>query len=111
MVYRNNRNSESIDVIFQRFEKYMTPDLFVFDIGCAAGSNLDFILQRGFKNLAGLDINPSIKIVMRAAYPELYKQAKLYIGPIDKVIPQIKSNFYDICHHDGICKIYPSETK
>jgi 2-polyprenyl-3-methyl-5-hydroxy-6-metoxy-1,4-benzoquinol methylase len=57
------------------FQRYITPDSHIMDIGCAHGNFLKTLLRLGYTNLFGLDIKEDL-------YPELRDRITFFTGSI-----------------------------
>ncbi|HON57594.1 MAG TPA: methyltransferase domain-containing protein [bacterium] len=67
------------------------------EIGCNAGRNLNYLYNKGFKNLAGIEINEiAINQTLKTNFPDLYNSAKFYIGNAATEITKIPDNSFDV---------------
>lgn len=73
------------------------------DIGCNAGRNLNYLFKKGFRDLAGIDINPvSINEVMKKEFPDLFNMGTFYVGNAAHVIKNITDERYDVVFSNGV---------
>jgi len=72
-------------------------DTSFIEIGYNAGRNLNYLLEKGFKKLAGIEINEiAINQTLKQNFSELYKTAKFYIGNAAVEIKKIPDNSFDV---------------
>lgn len=67
----------------------------ILEIGCNVGRNLNFLLNAGYKNLAGVEINEGATTLMKKVYPETAEQTKIYNNSIEDEIKNFEDNAFD----------------
>lgn len=76
--------------------KPLVPATRILEIGCNVGRNLNGLLQAGYEDLTGMDINQNVHKHMKEHYPEVY-QKSFYFGPLEFFLtldpPPFKSLF------------------
>jgi SAM-dependent methyltransferase len=71
------------------WQPYVTPEMRILEVGCNAGANLHGLRERGYRNLAGVEINPAAIAALRHSFPEL-ADAEITEGALEQVLPQIE---------------------
>lgn len=77
-------------------EAHVPPPASVLEVGCNVGRNLEALRQRGFRPLAGLEINRRAVRVLRRTYRELAADACITTGPAEDTIRLIPSLGFDV---------------
>jgi SAM-dependent methyltransferase len=67
----------------------------ILEVGCNVGRNLNHLNKMGFKNLAGIEINPHAVERLRQSYPNL-KDVPVHVGTAESVLPGIGDNEFDV---------------
>lgn len=66
------------------------------EIGCNAGRNLNYLYEKGFRNLAGIEINDTaVNVTLKKYFPDLYAFGKFYVGNAAEEIRKIPDNSFD----------------
>jgi SAM-dependent methyltransferase len=76
--------------------KYAAPDDKILEIGCNAGSNLNGLYQKGYRNLNGVKINNNALEQMKVSFPNLYQNTELFYGDAAQVIRKFKPKSIDL---------------
>ena len=63
-------------------------DASILEIGCNSGRNLMYLWKAGYRNLAGIEINPDAVDLMRQKLP--YLDANVMVGPAEELLWGIK---------------------
>ncbi len=81
------------------------------EIGCNAGRNLKYLYDKGYKNLAGIEINaPAVEKVLKSNFPDMYASSKFYVGNAAEQIKKIPSNSYDVVFSNAVLvHIHPKD--
>ena len=97
--------------MFKELLEVLDKQAFLIEIGCNAGRNLNYLLEQGYKNLAGIEINPfAVHDVMKEYFPELYRIGIFYTGSANTEIKKIEDGKYDVVFaHSVLIHIEPSE--
>lgn len=67
----------------------------VLEVGCSSGRHLAHLLDNGFENLTGVDINDESFEVMAEYFPELAETGAFYTGPLEEVVPEFGDGEFD----------------
>lgn len=106
--YLNEDNSTY--VLLEDLLKVLDSDASFLEIGCNAGRNLNYLLQKGYKDLAGIEINEvSVKETLKEHFPELYNQGKFYIGNAANEIKKIDDERYQVVFSIAVLEHIPPE--
>ncbi len=68
----------------------------ILEIGCNVGRNLNYLLERGFMNLYGIEINKNSALQMKKFYPQLYKSATIILDSTENAIFNFKDNYFTL---------------
>jgi SAM-dependent methyltransferase len=68
----------------------------ILEIGCNVGRNLAHLHSAGFRNLAGVEINPRAIELLRREFPELAADADLYIGAAEEQLPRFDDRSFTV---------------
>lgn len=80
----------------------------ILEIGSSCGRSLNFLYNRGYKQLEGIEISRSAVELMRKEFPNL-SDIKVTVGDASKAIKDFQSNIYDIVFcHSVLANIPPS---
>ncbi len=90
--YGPDDTSESIRGILDQF---VDRDASVLELGCSSGRHLAHLLDHGFENLAGIEVNGDAFDVMEETYPELAEQGTFYHAAIEDVVDDFEDGQFD----------------
>jgi SAM-dependent methyltransferase len=79
----------------------------ILEIGCNVGRNLNYLYNKGFKNLYGIEINPYALKIGRVHYPQLYNNCKLKQGEAQNLIKQFKDGELDLIYSMAVLQHIP----
>lgn len=97
--------------VLQYAGPWIERDAAIIEIGCNAGSKLNQVLQAGYANLAGLEINPACFDVLREVFPELGERAELHAGPAEQVLPTLAERRFDFIYSvSSLHHIHPTQS-
>lgn len=68
----------------------------ILELGCSSGRHLAYLDERGYENLAGIEINEDALDVMAAEYPGLARRGEFFADSIESVIGSIDDDRYDV---------------
>ncbi|MCX5811474.1 MAG: class I SAM-dependent methyltransferase [Proteobacteria bacterium] len=99
-------------VMFEDLLKVVKADCSFLEIGCNAGRNLNYLLNHGYTDLAGIEINnASVNVVLKERFPDLYKKGTFFIGNALDEIKTIPDARYDVVFSIGVLEHIPYEDK
>lgn len=103
-------SSLKTEAFFEELLRHITLDHSFLEVGCNSGVNLNFLWQRGFRKLAGFDINEqAIHEVLPSVFPELAATGQIFSGDAIEVIKKFQSNSFDIVFAKGVLVHIPPE--
>lgn len=96
---------------FSDLLEVVNDDASFLEIGCNAGRHLNYLLEKGYRKLGGIEINEdSISKMMKDVFPELYEIGKFYIGNAAEEIKRIPDNSYDVTFSIAVLEhIHPED--
>ncbi|WP_136688888.1 class I SAM-dependent methyltransferase [Halorhabdus amylolytica] len=90
-----NEVSETLATVI---EYYAPEDASILEIGCGSGRHLAHLLEAGYKDLAGIDINDDSFEVMAEEYPRLADTGTFLSGAIEDHLPEFPDDAYDVVY-------------
>ncbi len=91
----SNEVSETLAAVF---DHYVPEDAAVLELGCSSGRHLAYLLDRGYENLTGIDINDDSFEVMAEYFPELAKEGTFHTGSIEDILPKLSDDSFDVVY-------------
>lgn len=70
----------------------------ILEIGCSSGRHLAHLLDNGFENLNGIDINNESFEVMADYFPALTETGSFRTGAIEHVVPEYADDAFDVVY-------------
>jgi SAM-dependent methyltransferase len=80
---------ERSEYLARLLSRHLRPDAAILEIGCNVGRNLHFLLQAGFTNLTGIEINADAIALLRKTFPDVAKRATLLVSPVERILPTL----------------------
>lgn len=90
--YGPDGTSESVREFLDRF---VDRDAAVLELGCSSGRHLSHLHDRGFTDLAGIEVNDDAFDVMASTYPELAAEGTFYPHAIEDVVGDFDDGRFD----------------
>lgn len=75
---------------------YTTREAAILEVGCGSGRHLAHLLENGFSNLTGVDINDEAFDVMAENYPKLAETGTFHTGALEERIPEFEDDEFDV---------------
>ena len=75
---------------------YTTREAAILEVGCGSGRHLAHLLENGFSNLTGVDINDEAFDVMAENYPRLAETGTFHTGSLEALIPEFEDDEFDV---------------
>lgn len=85
-------------ILFRYIKKYCKKEDKILEIGCNVGRNLNYLYNRGYKNLTGIEINSDALILMDEAYPLMLNNITIYNNAIEDIINIFDENHFDVIY-------------
>ncbi|MFB6141212.1 MAG: class I SAM-dependent methyltransferase [Halosimplex sp.] len=90
-----NEVSETLATVL---EYYADDDAAILELGCGSGRHLAHLRDRGFENLAGVDINGDAFDVMARYYPALAETGTFETGAVEDLLPEYEDDAFDVVY-------------
>jgi SAM-dependent methyltransferase len=87
-----NEVSETLATVL---DYYADSGAAVLEVGCGSGRHLAHLLDEGFENLAGIDINDDAFDVMAEHYPRLAEEGSFRTGALEALLPEYPDDAVD----------------
>lgn len=85
-----------IDSLVSCFEKHVSRNDSILEIGCNSGRNLNALLEAGYKKLSAIEINNDALKLLAEQLPTLAATANLRNGAIEDIITGLSENQFDV---------------
>ena len=106
--WRYTEPDQLTPLLFEDLEGRLSAETSFMEIGCGAGRNLQYLWDQGFKNLAGIEINPmAVDTVMQQVFPQLYQNGTFFVGNAASMIREIPDTSYDVVFSKGVLMHIP----
>jgi SAM-dependent methyltransferase len=90
-----NEVSETLSAVFNH---YAEDDAAILEVGCSSGRHLARLLDEGFENLTGIDINDDSFDVMADYYPRLAETGAFRAGAMEDTVPEFPDDEFDVVY-------------
>ncbi|SEO25966.1 Methyltransferase domain-containing protein [Halogranum amylolyticum] len=90
-----NEVSETLTTVFEHFAR---DDPAVLEVGCSSGRHLAHLLDHGYENLTGIDLNDESFEVMADYYPQLAETGTFLAGAIEELLPEFPDDKFDVVY-------------
>jgi SAM-dependent methyltransferase len=77
---------------------YVTEDARILEVGCGSGRHLAHLLDSGYENLTGIDINADSFDVMAETYPRLAETGTFETTALEAFLPDIETDAFDVVY-------------
>jgi SAM-dependent methyltransferase len=77
---------------------YVTEDARILEVGCGSGRHLAHLLDNGYENLTGIDINADSFDVMADHYPTLAETGTFETTALEDFLPDIETDAFDVVY-------------
>ena len=102
--------NEVTETITSALSHYLHDDAAVLEVGCGSGRHLAALLDRGFENLTGIDINDDSFEVMADQYPALADTGTFHAGAIEDIVPDFADGEFDAIYSvETLQHIHPDD--
>jgi SAM-dependent methyltransferase len=92
--YAHYGPNETSELVFDRLAG-LDRDAAVLELGCGSGRHLAHLRERGFRDLAGVEINDDARAVIREHYPDLARTGTFHFDAIEAVLPGLGTDAVD----------------
>lgn len=77
-------------------ERHVGKDASVLEIGCNVGRNLHFLLEAGWRDVAGVEISEQAVELMKQAFPDVAERAAIHVGPVEEHLKRFGDGQFDV---------------
>lgn len=84
-----------LDFLIQFWSSYTSKTDNILELGCNCGANLNYLYEKGYNTLSGIEINKNAINEMERLYPDTYLNTKIYHGCIEDATKTISDKTYD----------------
>jgi len=93
--YAHYGPNETSEAIRETLDQYLTSDASILELGCSSGRHLAHLLEHGYEDLTGIEVNDDAFDVMAETYPELADRGMFYHDTIEAVIEDFADGQFD----------------
>jgi len=68
----------------------------ILELGCNVGRNLNLLMEDGFQNIHGIEINQHAIKKMQEIYPNLRKHAKITTNSLENTLKEFPKNYFGL---------------
>ncbi|SFK74077.1 Methyltransferase domain-containing protein [Halogranum rubrum] len=90
-----NEVSETLVTVFEHFAP---DDPAILEIGCSSGRHLAHLLDHGYEDLTGIDLNDESFEVMAEYHPQLAETGTFLAGAIEDLLPEFPDDKFDVVY-------------
>lgn len=87
--------NETSEVLGDTFDRVVGRDASLLELGCSSGRHLAHLHERGYTDLAGIEINRDAVTVMAQTYPELFESATVHKAAFQDTLPEFADDQFD----------------
>ncbi|WP_247002382.1 class I SAM-dependent methyltransferase [Halosolutus gelatinilyticus] len=102
-------SDERSDRLREVLAEHVDRDAAVLELGCSSGRHLAHLLEHGYSDLAGIDLNADAFDVMGRTYPDLAATGTFHRGAIESVVPSFEDDRFDVVYSvETLQHLHPS---
>jgi SAM-dependent methyltransferase len=106
--YGPNETSERVR---EALDGIVDTDAAVLELGCSAGRHLAHLLDHGYDDLHGVDINDQAFEVMAEHYPDLAASGTFHVDAIESFLPDVEDDEFDVVYSvETLQHIHPDDS-
>jgi SAM-dependent methyltransferase len=68
----------------------------VLEVGCGAGANLAYLARHGYRNLAAVELNPTMLDRFETHYNHTFERTDVHRGPIETAVDSFATDAVDV---------------
>lgn len=84
------------EAILTAIETHLGPDPAVLEVGCSSGRHLSALLEAGYTDLNGVELNEEAKDAMAETFPDLHGTATIQYESIESVVGEFADDQFDL---------------
>ena len=93
---------DSIELKFKDILQVLDPSHHILEIGCNAGRILDYLYEKGYQRLTGIELCQKSREMMKKNFPEAFATTNYIVGHAYEEIRKLPSNKYDLVFTNGV---------
>jgi SAM-dependent methyltransferase len=90
--------NEVSETLVSALSHYVDETAAILEVGCGSGRHLAHLLDHGFENLTGVDINDESFTVMDDQYPQLAETGTFHTSAIEDLVPEFADDEFDVVY-------------
>ena len=87
---------DSTEKLFQEVLPLLDKNSAILEIGCNKGRHLNYLFQKGFRNLTGIEIGKSAIELFAEIFPDTYQNSTIIVGSDPDEIRKLKTKSFDL---------------
>ncbi len=88
--------TERSKFLYEYVQKYVDETARILEPGCNVGRNLNYLFEKGYTHLTGIEINEDAVQLLKKHYPKMSEEIQIFTGPIEDVIQSFETNSFDL---------------
>ncbi|MGM0372687.1 MAG: class I SAM-dependent methyltransferase [Halobacteriota archaeon] len=90
---------DKTDAVRAALDQFLAgPEPAILEVGSSSGRHLAGLLEAGYTDLTGVELNPEAKPVMEETYPELASQGTFHFEAIESVVSEFADDAFDVVY-------------
>jgi len=90
--------NEVSETLASVLDHYVRDDAAILEVGCGSGRHLAHLLDHGYENLTGIDINADSFDVMAETYPRLAERGTFHAGAIEDLVGEFETDAFELVY-------------
>jgi SAM-dependent methyltransferase len=101
--------NDSIEKLFQDVLPLLTAGSRILEIGCNAGRSLNYLFNKGFRDLTGIEIGLHALELFEKTFPGTFESTNIIAGNAVEEIKKLETNFYDLVFTHSVLVTIPAK--
>lgn len=93
--YAYHGPDERSEAVRDAIDEHLSGEPAILEAGCSAGRHLARLLECGYTDLTGIELNEEARAAMRESFPELAARATVHYDSMESVLPTIETDRFD----------------
>lgn len=103
--------NEVSETLVSVLDHYVDDDAAILELGCGSGRHLARLLDAGFENLSGIDVNDESFDVMGEHFPAIAEAGTFHTGAIEDRLPGFSDDAFDVVYSvETLQHVHPDES-
>lgn len=108
--YANLGPNQVSETLVDVLSHYAHEDASILELGCGSGRHLNYIRERGYSNLSGIDINDESFEVMADHFPALAESGEFETISLETFLPECEDDAFDVVYSvETLQHIHPDD--